>query len=172
MLRPMTPDDFDDWFRLVECPGVGRGAARALLAAFASPAAVLAASPAQWRAVAGAEAAAALAQPDAALLPRLAVAQAWVRGGPDRHVLTLGDRAYPPLLLQTADPPLMLYVAGRPELLATPMLAIVGSRACTPQGIEHAQRFATAFGRAGQTVVSGLALGIDAAAHVGAKPSA
>ncbi len=57
----MTLDDFDDWFRLVECPGVGRAAARALLKAFGSPGAVLAARHDDWRAVAGPDTAGALA---------------------------------------------------------------------------------------------------------------
>jgi len=83
-------------------------------------------------------------------------------------VITLGDPRYPPSLLQTADPPLLLYAQGRCELLQAQSLAIVGSRNPTPQGRENAHAFAAHFSRAGLTIVSGLALGIDGAAHAGA----
>lgn len=83
-------------------------------------------------------------------------------------MLTLADPAYPPPLLHSADPPLMLYVQGDLALLQAPSIAIVGSRQCTAQGRDNAQRFATVLAEAGWCVVSGLALGIDAAAHRGA----
>jgi DNA processing protein len=87
-------------------------------------------------------------------------------------VLTLGDAAYPPRLLQTADPPLLLYAIGRVELLSAPSLAIVGSRKATPQGLDNARSFARQLSEQGLTIVSGLALGIDAAAHEGALGAA
>jgi DNA processing protein len=82
--------------------------------------------------------------------------------------VTLGDPAYPEPLLQTADPPLLLYAAGRLELLQARSLAIVGSRSPTPQGRERALAFGGELSQAGWTVVSGLALGVDGAAHEGA----
>jgi DNA processing protein len=87
-------------------------------------------------------------------------------------VLTLADGDYPQPLLETPDPPALLYLHGRRELLARPALAVVGSRNATPQGISNAEQFARAFSAAGLTIVSGLALGIDAAAHRGALEGA
>ena len=86
-------------------------------------------------------------------------------------MLTLADADYPQALLETADPPTLLYLAGRPELLNRRAMAIVGSRNPTPQGVADAGAFAANLGAAGLTVVSGLALGIDAAAHRGALPT-
>jgi DNA processing protein len=82
-------------------------------------------------------------------------------------VLTLDDPAYPPMLLTMPDPPPLLYIKGRLDLLHIKSIAVVGSRNATPQGIEDAERFARQFSEAGLAVVSGLALGIDGAAHRG-----
>jgi DNA processing protein len=92
----------------------------------------------------------------------------WLGAAPSRGFLTLGDAAYPPRLLQTADPPLLLFVDGPPEKLAAPSLAVVGSRNPTPQGDSNARGFAAELSRQGLAIVSGLAMGIDAAAHEGA----
>ena len=81
---------------------------------------------------------------------------------------TLGDAAFPAALLEAADPPLVLFAEGDPAWLARPMLAIVGSRHATGQGLDNARAFARSFSDAGWTVVSGLAAGIDGAAHDGA----
>ena len=75
--------------------------------------------------------------------------------------------SYPPLLLETADPPLLLYLQGNASLLAAHSLAVVGSRNPTPQGTENARSFSTHLSQAGMTIVSGLALGVDGAAHEG-----
>jgi DNA processing protein len=87
---------------------------------------------------------------------------------PGNRILTLADANYPASLLNTADPPLLLYVKGRIELLTRPSLAIVGSRNATTQGVTNAEKFSEALSQAGWTIVSGLALGIDTAAHHGA----
>ncbi|MFN7087248.1 MAG: DNA-processing protein DprA, partial [Burkholderiales bacterium] len=100
--------------------------------------------------------------PDEALAP----VAAWLED-PANRVITLADDGYPQALLQTPDPPPLLYVKGRGELLNHDALAIVGSRSATPQGIAIAESFARALSDAGLTIVSGLALGIDAAAHRG-----
>jgi DNA processing protein len=104
-----------------------------------------------------------LAGPDASLL---AETLAWL-DQPGNSLLTLGDPDYPKPLLEIADPPALLYCKGRRDLLGRPGLGIVGSRNATPQGLRDAEAFALALSDAGLTIVSGLALGIDAAAHRG-----
>lgn len=161
------PDDFDAWFRLLQTPGLGREGARRVLAAFGSPDAALAATAETLTELGGPALAATMARPATECEARLAAARAWL-GGDDRHVVTLGDALYPPLLLQTADPPLLLYVQGRLELLTAESVAIVGSRDATPQGLTNAREFARELAQAGLGIVSGLAAGIDGAAHEGA----
>ncbi len=165
-------DDFAAWLRLLETPGVGRETARRLLAACGSPAAVLGASHATLRAVAGKAVADALQHEPPQFATRLAAARRWLAGGADRQVLTIGHPAWPPLLLQTADPPLLLYVQGNADRISAPALAVVGSRHPTAQGRDNARAFAQALGTQGLVVVSGLAQGIDAAAHEGALAAA
>ena len=168
----LSDSDFAAWFRLLETPGLGRTAVRRLLAACGSPAAVLAAAPTTLRQVAGAAAEQALVAEPPQFAARLAAAQAWRAASPLHQVLTLDDADWPPLLLQTADPPLLLYVQGRAEVLAWPGVAIVGSRQATAQGKDNARAFAQALATQGYAVVSGLAQGIDAAAHEGALAAA
>lgn len=165
----MSDDELLAWLRLVQAPGVGPGATRRLLAAFGSPQAVLRASPASWREVAGHEAATGLAQNHDDIATLHASTVAWLRAAPEtRHVVTLGDLAYPDTLLQIADPPVLLYAEGRVELLRAESLAIVGSRHATPPGRDNARQFATHLSQGGLCIVSGMALGIDGAAHEGA----
>lgn len=168
----MDAAEFDAWFRLLATPGVGRGTARRLIAACGSPEAVQAAPLATLRQLAGEPVAQALRERSDETEARLAAAQAWWAGGPDRHVLALGDPRFPAALLQTADPPLLLYVQGDAGALARPSLAMVGSRAATPQGLANARAFARELAGQGWCIVSGLALGIDAAAHEGALDAA
>ena len=168
-------DEFAAWLRLLETPGVGRESARALLAHFGSPDAVLGASNATLKTVVAPVVASALASEPPEYAARLEAGWRWLQGEGDaaegsapRDVVVLGDPRYPWLLLESADPPLLLYVLGRVELLARPSIAIVGSRNPTGQGLENARAFAAHLGHAGWVVVSGLALGIDGAAHEGA----
>jgi DNA processing protein len=156
------------WLRLLLTPGLGRSSVRKLLVAFGPPQAVLAASPARRRECLGAELGAALDREPEALAPTLSKLRAWLEETPTRNWIALDDARYPQALLQTADPPLLLYTIGRCELLNTPSVAIVGSRNPTPQGSDNARAFAEHLGRAGFTIVSGMALGIDGAAHGGA----
>jgi DNA processing protein len=162
-------DELAAWLRLIETPGVGRASARRLLAAFGSAEAAIDASTAARREVVGDAAARALATAPERFEAQLAATWTWLRAGEAHahHFITLGDPDYPGTLLETADPPLALYAIGRVELLRAVSLAIVGSRHPTPQGRENARAFATHLSGAGLTVVSGLALGIDAAAHEG-----
>lgn len=146
-------DELAAWLRLLETPGVGRDGARRLLATYGSPQAVLAAN--------------VLAAPPDTLPALRETTLAWLAADVHRQVVTLGDPAYPSSLLETADPPLLLYVEGRIELLGAESVAIVGSRHATRQGLDNARSFAAQLSHAGFTIVSGLALGIDAAAHEG-----
>jgi DNA processing protein len=100
-------------------------------------------------------------------VPALQAELDWLRE-PGHHLLTWSDPDYPPLLREIPDPPVTLYVMGERGLLSGPQLAVVGSRNPTPMGRENARAFAKALAGAGLTVTSGLALGIDAAAHRGA----
>lgn len=166
-------DELAAWLRLLETPQVGRESARRLLAAFGSHQAVLSASVAQRKEVVGAASAQALEKTGDGHDGLLALTLSWLAqaDGPQRHLIALGDPDYPAALLETADPPLLLYAIGRIELMRSESLAIVGSRNPTPQGRENAQALAAELGRAGLTTVSGMALGIDGAAHAGALES-
>ena len=161
------PDDLAAWLRLLGTLGIGRDSARRLLAACGSPEAVFAARPATLNALLGAPLASALTVPPERHDEQLAATLAWLDADATHHVLTLGEPAYPALLLETADPPLLLYAQGRLELLGAPALAIVGSRNPSAQGLDNARAFARHLSHAGLTIVSGMALGIDGAAHDG-----
>lgn len=113
-------------------------------------------------------AARALGLPPPGFGERLQAAQAWLSAAADHAVIALGDDEYPVPLLNSADPPLLLYVQGDRARLHRPAVAVVGSRRATAQGLEHARHFARTLSEAGFVVVSGLALGIDGAAHEGA----
>jgi DNA processing protein len=156
------------WLRLLLTPGLGRAAARKLLATFGPPQAVFGVSAARRRECIGAQAAAALDTEPEALAPALDKLRAWLAADVRHDWVALDDPRYPQALLNTPDPPLVLYTSGRCELLNTPSIAIVGSRNPTPQGADNARAFAEQLGRAGLTIVSGMALGIDGAAHGGA----
>jgi DNA processing protein len=153
--------DHEALLRLVAAGGPAR-TRRALLDAHGGPAAALAAGYAAWRA-AGLDPrqVAALRRPDGAVLHP---ARDWL-AGPGHQLIGWHDPAYPPLLRRIASPPLALFVAGDATLPWRPAVAVVGSRAATTTGREHAAGFASVIARAGLVVASGLASGIDAAAH-------
>ena len=163
-----TGDGLADWLRLTLTPGIGGESQRKLLSAFGLPETIFSAGYTAVRQVIGDRMAALLHETD----NRDAIDRAleW-RLLPGQHILTLADAEYPQSLLDIPDPPTLLYVRGRTELLNRPALAIVGSRHPTPQGLHNARLFAAALAEAGLTIVSGLALGIDAAAHEGALAS-
>lgn len=162
-------DEFSAWLRLLDTPGIGRESARALLVRFGSAEAVIGASTAARASVVTAGAASALERLPDHFEARRNAAWGWLNAGDGeaRDVIVVGDARYPQLLLESADPPLLLYARGRIELLQAPAIAIVGSRNPTAQGLDNARAFATHLSRAGWLVVSGLALGIDGAAHEG-----
>jgi DNA processing protein len=157
----IDPQGLADWLRLTLIPGIGGETQRKLLAAFGLPEKIFAADPLAVRSVIGNK---------ADLLfdfcPTEAVERSieWA-SQPGQYILTLADADYPPALLEIPDPPSVLYVRGRKELLARRGLAMVGSRNATPQGIQTAERFAHALAGHGLSIISGLALGIDTAAH-------
>lgn len=162
----MSPQqDLAAWLRLTLASGIGPERQRRLLTAFGLPESVFAAGRGNIAAVIGREAAdALLAPPDQAAI---ATALAWA-AEPDNHILTLADAGYPKALYDIADPPVLLYAKGRLDMLDRTALAIVGARSATPQGQDNAEAFAAHLAGAGHVIVSGLALGIDAAAHRGA----
>ncbi|BEP37967.1 DNA-processing protein DprA [Variovorax sp. V59] len=167
------------WLRLSLTPGIGDGAARRLLAAFGLPENIFAQTGEALRQVVSPAQADALHQPPPGLQAQLDQTWQWLQPGHDdggaRRLVTLGDAAYPTSLLEMADPPLMLYVLGAADFELTQLghsIAVVGSRNPTPQGAANARAFARALGEAGLPVVSGLALGVDGAAHQGALDAA
>ena len=161
------------WLRLLLTHDLGPRTARQLLATFGLPQQIFGAGAAALRKVLPAELAAVLHQPPAAAIDAaIASAEKWLAGGDDRSLLTLADPDYPVGLLESTDPPPVLFAWGRRDALALPSLAIVGSRNCTRQGGENAEAFAQSLAGAGLTIVSGLALGIDSAAHRGALRAA
>ncbi len=157
--------DLDAWLRLSLLQGLGSQSLRKLLIAHGSPANVLAAHPRILRATVTEKIASAIHNGGADDDARAGVAR-WLEDAAN-HVITLADAEYPQALLQIPDPPPLLYVKGRRELLNHDGFAVVGSRNATAQGINNAEAFSAALSNAGLTIVSGLALGVDAAAHRG-----
>ncbi len=103
--------------------------------------------------------------------PKLIQYLQWEQESEQNYIITYDDPYYPKLLKEIADPPLILYVKGNIDLLDSPQLAIVGSRNPSPTGAEIANLFAKHIAEMGISITSGLALGIDAAAHQGALKS-
>ena len=180
-MRPMERTELTCWLRLLLTVGIGRSTGRKLLTAFGLPQAVFEQSAvALGQFVSPAQVDALLEQPPE-LAEQLETTWQWLQAEPDtRRLLTLGDALYPQRLLETEDPPLLLFASGmaavwQHNLLnnsASACMAIVGSRNPTPQGAENARQFAAAMAQAGLCVVSGMAMGVDGAAHEGALQSA
>ncbi len=168
----LDDEELGAWLHLLHSPGVGREAARRLLTRFLSPQAAIAAPVASLRDCVDAPTALALATPPEGHAQRLVDTLAWRQAAPGRSVLALGDAGYPAPLLHSPDPPLLLYLHGDASLLTSPCVAIVGSRKPSAQGRDNAHRFAQALAGQGWTIVSGLAAGVDGAAHEGALATA
>lgn len=163
------------WLRLTLAPGVGNDTARKLLAAFGSAEAVFEQSEAALRQLGGSKLVSAVQVEPPKLAGLLQATVDWLKGGDDRAVAPIGSALYPAALLNIEDPPLVLYMMGSQLKRAQSAthnvafnLAIVGSRNPTPQGEANARQFAKAFAEQGLCIVSGLALGVDGAAHHGA----
>ena len=176
----MQRDDLNAWLRLTLTHGIGNAAMRRLLQAFGLPQSVFQQSGAALEQCVSSAQAQALLQEPPGLAALLDTTWQWLHaapaGAPARALLTLGDAQYPALLLETEDPPPLLYLLGAARFLAPgaqpfphgTCLAMVGSRHPTAQGEGNARQFARALRGSGLTIVSGLALGVDAAAHEGA----
>lgn len=192
----MEREELQAWLRLTLTPGVGLDSARKLLAAFGLPEQVFSQTAAALRQVVSMNQATALLTEPHDLADLLARTWTWLNEARDHGVraqlITLGDDRYPPTLLRLDDPPLMLYLLGAGSFASNKApsidsinkyatdsiafdvlhsIAVVGSRNPTPQGAANAHDFAKALGQAGVTVVSGMARGVDAAAHEGALDS-
>lgn len=162
------PRELSAWLRLSLEPGLNPADAYALLGAVGLPQHLYThpvAELAQW--IPGPLARQLAAPPAPALATRIEAALEWVRR-PDHHLLCLADTAYPRHLLEVGDPPLLLYVHGDPSMLSQPSLAIVGARNASLDGRDNAHAFAHHLATQGWCVVSGMASGIDGAAHEGA----
>ncbi|ACT49431.1 DNA-processing protein DprA [Methylovorus glucosotrophus] len=153
------------WIALSLVPGLGGQRICQLLKVFGSPEQIFAAPHDALRQVVPEPVAEAItAGPDLAATD---FAANWLMQE-NNHLLTLADSRYPPALLEIADPPPLLYAKGQLPAFDLPGMAIVGSRNATPQGEKNAADFAQALCEQGYCVISGLALGIDGAAHQGA----
>ena len=152
------------WLQLTLTPGISAARLRTLLRQFGLPEAVLQRKRSELAEVVSVEALRALDSPQ--VQEAVTRSLAWAEGA-GHAIVTLADAAYPRALLEIADPPALLYAVGNVELLECPALAIVGSRNASAQGERNAESFAKALSDAGMCIVSGLALGIDAAAHRG-----
>jgi DNA processing protein len=163
----MNRDDLPYYLALEKCPGIGAVSYRQIVESleislkqlFELPGAEMAAlgfNPAQINH---------LKSPDASVLDETLK---WLDSSDNHHLLAIDDGAYPDLLKEIRDAPPLLYAIGRIELLNTPQIAIVGSRNCTPGGASTAEDFSRYLANAGLTITSGMALGIDKHAHMGA----
>ncbi len=177
----MEREELSAWLRLSLTPSVGNTCARQLLAAFGLPQQVFAQPANALGQVATPRQTEALGAIPSDLPAQLALTWEWLQADTEhRRVIVLGDPVYPQSLLNMEDPPLLLYAMGSPLAWqpgrlargAHTSVAVVGSRNPTPQGVSNAKQFSKSLAQAGLTVVSGLALGVDGAAHEGALDGA
>lgn len=165
--RPANHKELTDWLILLHTPGIGPITLVRLLEKFHTPIGILsAAANGELRAHGiKKDSIDFLSRPDLSLIEK---DLAWMDAGNDRHIVSRDDVYYPALLNEIPDPPPLLFVRGNLKLLNSPQLAIVGSRNPTPVGLETSHAFARSLAETGLTITSGLALGIDATAHIGA----
>ena len=171
----MTLDELTAWLRLSLTEGIGHEAAQRLLRCFGDPQAVFAQPGSALREVVSAAQADALQEVPLTLAAQLARTQHWLAHSPtdvERALWPLGHAQYPAAFLHLSHPPLMVYAQGQLSWALPDAVAMVGSRNPTPQGAQTAEQLACALARAGMCVVSGLALGVDGAAHRGALQAA
>jgi len=162
----ISPAELEARLRLHLLPDLGPRRLHKLLSAFPDACSALSAPASAWRAL-GLPASCAEPRRSESIRERAAATLTWLEQ-PDHHLLMWDDPAYPALLAELADAPPLLFVEGDPAVLERPQLAMVGSRRASRPGMDNAQRFARSLGGAGFVITSGLALGIDGAAHQGA----
>ncbi|GFM88594.1 DNA protecting protein DprA [Pseudomonas cichorii] len=161
-----SPAELEARLRLHRLPEVGPKRFSRLIDAFGSASAALSAPASAWRAL-GLPTACAEARRDPLVRDGASAALAWLEC-PGQHLLMWDDPGYPALLAEIADPPPLLFIAGNPSILERPQLGMVGSRRASKPGMDTASAFARSLAGAGFVITSGLALGIDGAAHQGA----
>lgn len=166
----LSPAELEARLRLHLLPELGPRRYRKLLSAFDSASAALSAPAPAWQAL-GLPARCAEPRRSAEIRQRAAASLAWLER-PGHHLLSWDDPAYPALLGELADAPPLLFVQGDPGVLERPQLAMVGSRRASRPGLDTAHAFARSLAGAGFVITSGLALGIDGAAHQGALAGA
>ncbi len=168
----IASDELAHWLNLTLPSGIGPRTQQQLLRAFGQPSAVFSAGLSAVAGVIGLKAAQSLFDGVHNDTQQALIANtlAWCQE-PGHHIITLADALYPQRLLESSDPPCLLYVNGDPDFLNRPAIGVVGSRNATPQGVENALAFSRVLADAGFTIISGLALGIDSAAHEGALRS-
>ncbi|MGH8457157.1 MAG: DNA-processing protein DprA [Stenotrophobium sp.] len=161
----MQTEELKSWLILIRAAGVGPVTVQRLIERFYTAQGALQAGPSGWRSIGlGGEPQTALSSPDLALIERDLEWLARDR----RTLIPINDPRYPPLLRECTGAPAALFCQGDPDLLPLPQVAIVGARSASPQGLENARAFAAELARRGLVITSGLALGIDGAAHRGA----
>lgn len=163
-----TYEELSGWLRLTLEPGLNRAAIRHLLAELGLPQQILACSPAALSRHLSHDLAARLLAPASTEVQAGMDAALALLSRPGHHLITLADPHYPPALLDSSDPPVLLYVRGDPRQLQRPAVAIVGARNATEGGKDNARAFARHLAGRGWSIISGMARGIDAAAHEGA----
>ena len=170
LASPLTPEEELSWLALRLVPGLGARTAAKLLDRFRTPQAILRASRTELEAsgVAGgvAQSIASGCSFEDAAGQREKMMQAGAA------LVAISDPRYPERLREIFDPPILLFARGRAELLASLMLGIVGTRRPTPYGLAVTERLSGDLARAGLTIVSGMARGIDTASHRGALAAA
>lgn len=166
MSTPADAEQLRCWLALAQTPGVGPQGFRELLAHFPDLTQLFQEKPQSLEALGlQRKTLSALRNPD---WQRVENSLKWQQESPFNTILTLYDPRYPALLKEIPSPPPVLFVQGQVDTLARPQLAMVGSRNPTASGLGSAFDFAKALGQLGLAITSGLALGIDGAAHQGA----
>ena len=160
---PVSPAELEARLRLHRLPEIGPKRFAKLLEAFGSASKAISAPASAWRSL-GLPAASAEARRSPEVRDGASHAMRWLER-PGQHLLMWDQADYPALLAQIADPPPLLFVAGDPLILEKPQLAMVGSRRASRPGMDTAAAFSRSLAGAGFVITSGLALGIDAAAH-------
>ncbi len=165
-MHHLSPAELDARLRLHALPQLGPRRFHRLLEAFGSASAALVAPAPAWRSL-GLPAACAEVRRSATITEQAAAARRWLEQ-PEHALLMWDDPAYPALLAELSDAPPLLFIAGDPTILERPQLAMVGSRRASRPGLDTAAAFARSLAGGGFVITSGLALGIDGAAHQGA----